>query len=142
MLLSYMLVVVETPRGSLSKFAFKNGIFEVEYRTPFPSFFNYGFVKNTRGADGMPEDAIVLGKTLKQGSEVEVQEVGTVYFIDDGLVDDKMITSLDGRVTFMDRVMITVFFTAYMVFKTVHYYIEEDRVVRCRYHGFSLKAGI
>jgi hypothetical protein len=80
----------------------------------------------------------VLGGRLRRGVEVEVHEVGVVYFIDDGLEDNKFITSFDGRVTFPDRMMIHLFFIVYMLFKIAHYYIHEDRAARCRYHGFSL----
>jgi inorganic pyrophosphatase len=133
-----MKVIVETPRWSLSKYAFEDGGFRVEYRTPFPTLFNYGFVEHTIGDDGKPKDAIILGGRLRQGDAFEVRRVGVVHFIDDGLVDDKMITSFDGRVTLLDKVMMHVFFTVYMLFKITHYYLHEDRVARCRYLGFSL----
>ena len=133
-----MLVVVETPRWSLTKYCLGDGEFSVEYRTLFPTLFNYGFVKYTVGYDGRPKDAIVLGGRLPQGEEVEVHEVGVIHFIDDGLVDDKFITSFDGRITMLDKILIHVFFTVYMVFKTTSYYIVEDRLARCRYLGFSL----
>jgi len=133
-----MKVVVETPKWSLSKFNFEGGEYMVEYRTPFPCLFNYGFVKHTLGDDGRPRDALVLGPRLQQGSEVEVEEVGTVHFMDDGLVDDKAVTSADGRITFLDKIRIHLFFTAYMLYKIGHIYVHEDRIARCRYHGLSL----
>jgi len=122
----------------MTKYADREGVFEIEYRSLLPTLFNYGYVKHTVGADGQPKDAIILGRRLKQGGEVEVHEVGVVHFIDDGLVDDKIITSFNGRIRFIDKVLIHVFFTAYMLFKITKYYVDEDRVARCRYIGFSL----
>ncbi len=132
-----MKVVVETPKWSLSKYHHMGGVFEVEYKTPFPCLFNYGYVKHTVGDDGSPMDAVVLGNRVSQGTEVEAVEAGTVHFIDDGLVDDKTVVSSDGRVGLLDIIKIHVFFTAYMVFKTIHYYLDEDRLARCRYLGFT-----
>jgi len=136
-----MKVIVETPRWNLVKYTYRGGMFQPEFFSPLPTLFNYGFVKGTKGEDGLPEDAIVLGPRLKQGTEVEVMEFGAVYFIDDGRKDDKRITG-EGPVTLSDRLMIRLFFTAYAVFKTVYYLLSEGRFARCRYGGFGLNRSV
>jgi inorganic pyrophosphatase len=133
-----MKVVVETPRGSRVKYRFEEGAYKPEDETPFPTLFNYGFIKNTVGGDGMPVDAIVLGGRLAQGSEVDAVEVGTVHFTDDGLKDDKKVTSLAGTISLSDKLQIHVFFTVYMLYKIIHHLIRDGRVIRCRYGGLSL----
>jgi len=133
-----MRVVVETPRWSFTKYRSVVGGFEPDLVSPLPALFNYGFIEGTSAADGMPEDAIVLGGRLRQGSRMDVKRLGVVRFIDDGVADDKAITSAGGRVTLVDKAMIHLFFAMYMVFKSVHYLLKERRLARCRYNGFNL----
>ena len=133
-----MRVVVETPRWSFTKYRFAGGAFRPDLVSPLPALFNYGFIEGTRAADGMPEDAIVLGDRLRQGSKVDVKRLGKVRFVDDGVADDKAVASAEGRIRLIDKLMIRLFFTSYTVFKTVRYLIKERRLARCRYLGFSL----
>ncbi|MFH1055214.1 MAG: inorganic diphosphatase [Candidatus Altiarchaeota archaeon] len=132
-----MRVVVETPRWSLVKYRRVEGGFVKEFTSPLPTFFNYGFVEGTEGADGMPRDSIVLGSRLRQGASVEVKQAGVVKFVDDGREDDKLVTSSDGLVNPAERISIHLFFTTYMLFKTVYYLLREGRITRCRYGGFT-----
>ncbi len=128
-----MRVFIETPRWSFTKYGISEGMLEKEYVSPLPTLFNYGFVIGTKAADGMEEDAIVLGKTLKQGQTVEVREVGVVRFRDGGLEDDKLVMSSGVGAGFVDRAMINVFFTVYAVFKT----LRSGK--KCAYEGVEFR---
>jgi inorganic pyrophosphatase len=136
-----MIVVIETPKWSFTKYRHIGGGFEKDLFSPLPSLFNYGYIEGTLASDGMPEDAIVLGGRISQGTRADVKRLGDVKFIDDGKKDDKAITSAGKAVSPIDRMMIHVFFISYMVFKTIYYLSKEHRVARCRYLGFSLLQG-
>ena len=61
-------VIIDTPRGSRTKYAWKaeTGLFELRKLLPagmaFP--FDFGFVPGTRAEDGDPLDALVIGETV------------------------------------------------------------------------------
>jgi len=133
-----MRVVVETPKWSFTKYHLREGRIAREFLSPFPTPFNYGFVKGTVSDDGMPRDAIILGGKLRQGVEVEATDVGNSRFIDCGLEDDKVIASTDGKIGFFDKAMLDLFFTAYMAYKTVYHLVGRGKLVRCRYGGSTL----
>ena len=134
-----MEVVVETPKGSLIKYSLRGDTLKKEYASPLPNLFNYGFIPGTKAADGMEKDAIILGPKLRTGEKVKVNDVGVVRFMDDGLVDDKIVTSLDGRIGFFDKNRIHLFFTVYMLFKSLRYLVHERRLAKCGYLGLTLK---
>ncbi|MFH0862543.1 MAG: inorganic diphosphatase [Candidatus Altiarchaeota archaeon] len=133
-----MNVVVETPKGSFRKYRKKGVKYVTDLTSPMPTLFNYGFIEGTLAADGMPQDAIILGGRIAQGSKLDVVWAGTVRFVDDGVADDKAVTSTDGRIRLVDRLMIHLFFSAYTAYKIVRYLVRERRLARCRYLGFSL----
>ncbi|MBU0763182.1 MAG: inorganic diphosphatase [Candidatus Altiarchaeota archaeon] len=128
-----MKVVVETPRYSFVKY--QKG--RREFISPLPNLFTYGYVKGTKADDGVEEDAVVLDGRHNPGEEVSVKKVGVVRVIDDGLKDDKTITSTTGNITALDRLKIGVFFTVYMGYKKLRHLILERRISDCRYLGFK-----
>src|SRR3954470_2431525 len=76
-------VVVETPKGSASKFAYDEdtGLFKLKRALPqgmvFP--FNFGFFPGTVGDDGDPLDVLVVNEqTLFPGCLVEVRLLGVI----------------------------------------------------------------
>src|SRR5436190_4379283 len=76
-------VVIETPRGSTSKFAFddENGLFKLKHALPqgmvFP--FNFGFFPGTEAGDGDPLDVLVLHEqALFPGCLMEVRLLGVI----------------------------------------------------------------
>src|SRR4051812_18667631 len=76
-------VVIETPKGSASKFAFDEdtGLFKLKRALPqgmvFP--FNFGFFPGTVGDDGDPLDVLVLNdQPLFPGCLVEVRLLGVI----------------------------------------------------------------
>ncbi len=88
-------VTIEVPRGSFVKFEGDPRDGRVEFVSPLPCPFNYGYVAELPGADGDPLDAVVLGRRLSRGSVVDVPVRGIVRFFDDGCVDDKLICAHD-----------------------------------------------
>ncbi|MFH1403045.1 MAG: inorganic diphosphatase [Candidatus Altiarchaeota archaeon] len=132
-----MRVVIETPRGSFTKYRLAGEVFARDMRTPFPTLFNYGSVEGEYAGDGMRRDAIVLGPRLDQGSIVECSNVGRVLFSDAGVEDDKIVGSTRGEIRLGDKIRIHVFFTTYMVFKTLRYFIVERRVSFSFYRGLE-----
>ncbi len=92
-----MLVVIETPKWSFTKLEEVEGSFKKAFLSPIPTPFNYGYIKGTLGNDGSPLDIIVLGGRLDVGSEIDVEVIGKVRFIDNDLEDDKYIATLDGK---------------------------------------------
>jgi inorganic pyrophosphatase len=137
-ILHKMMVKIETPKWSFIKYRCSGGAFKRDLISPLPTLFNYGYIVGTKALDGMPKDAIVLGRRLEQGSNVDVKHLGTVHFIDDGIEDDKEITSFGDSLSALDRGGIHLFFVAYMTFKIAHYLLARGRLTWCRYGGFSL----
>jgi inorganic pyrophosphatase len=134
-----MRVVVETPKGSFTKYRLVDNAFKPELRTPFPSFFNYGFMEGETSGDGLPRDVIVLGPRLEQGSRVECREVGVVLFWDAGVEDSKVVGVVEGGISFWDRVRIHVFFVSYMLFKSLRYLLVEGKVACSWYGGLNVE---
>ena len=131
-----MKVVIETPKWSFTKYGTDGGRPVPEFVSPLPNIFNYGYVEGTKAADGMEEDAIVLGPTLKAGDRVEARRVGVVRFLDRGLKDDKIVCSMRGRLSASERASISAFFTVYAAYKTLRYALAGRPHPVCRYLGF------
>ncbi len=86
-------MVVEVPLGSFVKRELHLG--SVDFVSPVPCPFNYGYVPDSVGADGDPMDALELGPRLGLGERIERPVVGVVRFLDGGVVDDKLILSTE-----------------------------------------------
>lgn len=104
-------VVIEVPRGSFVKRELHRGQ-RVEFVSPVPCPFNYGFVPAGPGADGDPPDALELGPRLGLGQQVERPVVGVVRFLDGGARDDKLLLA-ERAPTRRQRVLIRGFFSVY-----------------------------
>lgn len=83
-------VVVEVPRLSWVK---RTASGSVDFVSPVPCPFNYGYVPDRISGDGDPLDAVLLGPRRGPGSRGEVPVWGVVRFIDAGEVDDKLVCS-------------------------------------------------
>ncbi len=81
-------VVVEVPRGGRVKRTLHG---RVDYVSPLPSPFNYGSVPAVPGADGEPQDALVLGPPLPVGHTGTWPVHGRVGFVDGGVPDAKWV---------------------------------------------------
>ncbi len=127
-----MLVVIETPKWSFTKLEEVEGSFKKAFLSPLPTPFNYGYIKGTLGKDGSPLDIIVLGERLDVGSEIDVEVIGKVRFIDNSLEDDKYIATLDGR---RHSFGIMLFFRFYAFSKLIRNFLSHRRLSTNRYRG-------
>lgn len=87
-----VLVCIEVPKGGFIKRELHDGS-SVDYVSPIPSPFNYGFVPGSMAEDGDPVDVVVLGKRLNVGQELTLPVVAYVRFIDAGMSDHKLVVS-------------------------------------------------
>ena len=135
-----MKVVVETPKYSFVKYKTVGGRIVKDFTSPLPNLFTYGYVENTMAQDGAEEDAVILDGSYKSGDVVGVKQVGVVEVVDDGVKDDKKITSTTGKITGWDRIKLELFFMVYIPYKRIRYLVKGARVADCRYLGFKLKS--
>jgi inorganic pyrophosphatase len=105
--------VVELPRGGLIK---RRSDGRVDFVSPLPCPYNYGSLPGTRGGDGDPIDAIVLGPRLPAGTLVHLPVVAEVDFIDDGLIDTKLVLSRR-PLTRAEHLGLSAFFHLYVLAK-------------------------
>ena len=128
-----MEVVIEIPAGSFVKTAEREGRLVREFISPLPSLFNYGYAVGIQGADGMPQDVVVLGPQLRRGQHVLVERVAVVRFSDRGLRDDKWVARVDTRPpSLWERTVLILFFTVYAAFKRLRY-----GGAGCRFEGLE-----
>jgi inorganic pyrophosphatase len=132
-----MRVIVETPKWSFTKYHTVGGRIEKEFLSPLPNLFNYGHIPGTKAADGMEQDVLILGPRLAPGPQDAI-EAGVVSIIDEGVADDKVIASHDGRVNALDRMMISVFFSVYMPYKAMRYLLIQGKTAKFRYGGIII----
>jgi inorganic pyrophosphatase len=96
--------IVEIPAGTTAKFeTMDNGTMELEQKDGAPRFVkylpypaNYGLIPRSlllksKGGDGDPLDAIILGPALPMGTVVKCHSLGVITLIDNGEIDDKII---------------------------------------------------
>ena len=104
---------IESPRGSPIK---RRPDGDVDFVSPFPVPYNYGFVPGRMGGDGDPLDAIVLGPRLQRGQRIVGNVVALVGFVDDGAVDDKIVLGA-APLSLYWELSLHGFFTVYTRFK-------------------------
>jgi inorganic pyrophosphatase len=105
--------VVETPKFGFVKRSTDGSI---DFVSPLPCPFNYGRIDGTTSGDGDPLDAIILGPRLAIGSRCNKAQRGTVWFIDGGKEDPKVVLS-DRPLDLLDKIEIRAFFSGYVLFK-------------------------
>lgn len=108
-----MKIKIDTPAWSFTKY---NDDGSVDYRSPIPCPFNYGSILGTEAEDGDRKDAVLLGKRVDKGSEIEATEVGVVRFVDAGENDDKLIFS-DKKVSAVQKTELYLFFRLFSLLK-------------------------
>lgn len=106
-------VVIEQPRGSFVK---RRADGRVDFVSPLPCPYNYGYVPGAMSGDGDPLDAVVLGARLPAGTRIARTVVGVIGFVDAGQDDPKVIFSA-GPLSPAQRRGIELFFTVYAVAK-------------------------
>ncbi len=110
-----MKIIIDTPKWSFIKYN-DNG--KMDYPSPIPFTVNYGRVVGLTSDEGDEADAIVLGRKINKGFQLSLSPVGLINFIDRGINDPKYIFS-NKPVTLLDRINMTIFFTAFSIFKNV-----------------------
>lgn len=85
-------VVIEIPRGSFLK---RGSTGRVDFISPLPCPFNYGAVPTLVGLEGDLLDAVVLGPRLPVGTRLRVRAWGAISQMDRGMVDHKLICSVE-----------------------------------------------
>jgi inorganic pyrophosphatase len=92
--------LIEIPQGSKTKYEIDKttGLLKLD-RVIYSSFHypvNYGFIPQTLGKDGDPLDILVMcSESIQPLCLVEAFVIGNMQMIDTGLIDDKIITSID-----------------------------------------------
>ncbi len=127
-------VVVEVPKASFVK---RRADGSVDFVSPFPCPYNYGSIVGTRGPDGDPLDAVVLGPRLPYGIRVRVRVHGCVGFVDADVPDHKWVCSA-GVLAPSARAEVARFFRIYAAFKRVVYRIRPGAVGRTVSLGWTL----
>jgi len=115
--------VVEMNRFTLVKRR-PNG--EVDFISPLPSPFAYGFAEGEMGGDGDPLDALLVGPGRPAGWRGPLQVAGVVHFVDNGQTDLKLVcmASGAGRVGPWGRLQVRSFFAAYTWAKRALYVLR------------------
>ena len=108
-----VVVRIEVPRGSFVK---RRPDGSVDFVSPLPCPYNYGSIEGTMGADGDPLDAIVLGTRRALGTGAHVGVRAVMGFVDDGVLDPKVVCSTRVLTT-AERRGIERFFRVYAIFK-------------------------
>lgn len=106
-------VEIESPRGSVIK---RRPSGAVDFVSPLPVPYNYGFVPGRMGGDGDPLDAIILGRRLPRSSRVCHPVLALVGFIDEGATDDKVVVG-PAPLPLRWELSLHAFFRAYAQFK-------------------------
>jgi inorganic pyrophosphatase len=106
-------VKIEYPRWSVVK---RRSDGRVDFVSPLPCPYNYGHVPGVMSGDGDPLDAVVLGRRLPAGAEVELAVVAIVGFVDVGQDDPKVIFSA-APLTRAQRGGLELFFRVYALGK-------------------------
>ena len=117
---------VEVPRGAFIK---RDEHGQVEFLSPLPCPFAYGSVIGTSADDGDALDAVILGAAPRLGAELEARQVGRVPFVDDGVLDDKLVfwAPTAGGPSAADRRLVAVFFWAYAIAKRARARVNGSR---------------
>ena len=90
----------------------------LDFISPIPCPFNYGYIPQTQAGDGDCVDALVLGRRLKRGARIVVPVHGIVHFVDAGCDDPKWICSYT-PLTRAQRWKVHAFFQVYAQVKRV-----------------------
>ncbi len=85
--------------------------------SPLPCPFNYGHLPGTTAADGDAIDAIVLGRRRGRGRTGRLAVLGLVDFVDQGVLDTKLVLGPKTEHRRRDGAALATFFFAYERYK-------------------------
>lgn len=121
-------VTIEVPRWSFVKYSIdpssdhgagsQSDGGHIDFLSPLPCPFNYGFVRGTVSGDGQPQDAIVIGKRLNRYAVVQVPVRAVVCFIDNGDEDPKLVCS-EAKLSKWNLLLLRVGFHVYVGMKWI-----------------------
>lgn len=103
--------VVEIPKGSFIKRETHHRP-RIEYVSPLPCPFNYGYLPDHPAPDGDPADALLLGPRQPAGARLRCRTWARVRFVDAGHPDTKWVLAPCAP-TAAERRRIHRFFTLY-----------------------------
>ena len=130
-----LVIKIEVPRGSFLKRELHDGS-RVAFISPLPCPFNYGYILNSCGEDGDPEDAIFFGRSCAVGEEVTGQAVGRVLFLDRDRRDNKTIVS-DSPLSRTQKLALSTFFILYALGKRSLSIVTLQWGVKSRFEGIE-----
>lgn len=131
-----LVIRIEVPRGSFIKRELHDGS-RVSFVSPFPCPFNYGYILDSCGDDGDPEDAIFFGGACAVGDEVVGRAIGRVLFLDKGERDNKTIIS-DVPLSRGQKWALSTFFTLYAIGKRALSILTLKWGVKSRFEGIEI----
>ncbi|MCX4244972.1 inorganic diphosphatase [Paraliomyxa miuraensis] len=108
-------VTLEAPRGTFTK---RRADGSLDFVSPLPSPFNYGYLEGTVAPDGDPLDAIVLGPRRRLGERIDTEVLAVYGFLDRGQLDPKLVCG-PPPLRAVDRRAVERFFWAYERLKRV-----------------------
>jgi inorganic pyrophosphatase len=106
-------ITIEVARGGFVKHR-PDG--SVDLVSPLPCPYNYGSIAGHVAPDGAPLDALVMGERLRVGTLVRARVRAVYGFIDEGVLDPKVVCSTE-PLTVKERRGIDRFFKAYVLLK-------------------------
>jgi len=131
-----MNIVIETPKYSFFKYHKLGSHFHIEFFSPVPAIFNYGFVEDSLAEDGMERDVVVIGPRITQGTVIKRDQFdGILRFVDDSVADDKHIIYLGG---FFFKPVYLLYFHIYVVFKFSYYLLIKKKFAVCKVVGIEI----
>ena len=126
-------ITIDTPKWSFIKYK-DNG--KMDYPSPIPFTVNYGRAIGIKSDEGDDADVVVLGKSIKKGTNQVLPLKGVINFIDRGINDPKYICSFN-PVSITDKINITIFFTLFAIFKNVLNILRGKKGIT-KFKGFEI----
>lgn len=98
--------IVEIPKDSYNKYEVKNGHLKLDRILDIPCPENYGFIPNTLAEDGDPLDVFIINNiALPPLTEVEVEIIGVLKCMDQGIIDNKLIAIMNDFLMYNDDML-------------------------------------
>ena len=124
--------IVEMPRSSYLKFEVNktSGRLRLDRELAINVPYNYGYVDGTIAEDGDAVDVFIVGLgAVPPLTEIEIEPVGLLFCLDNGVIDDKLVARVKGAPAFnvsyhIDQ--IREYLETYKPGFEVHGYTEEN----------------
>ncbi|MBW6451193.1 MAG: inorganic diphosphatase [DPANN group archaeon] len=130
-----MKVTIEITKGSFIKSSITPTKTKLEFISPIPIPFNYGFINDTQSGDSEALDIIIFGEKLKRGSKLDISASGIILFKDNNVKDYKIIASTDKKNKTYRKIITYLFFKLYATIKPLIYLIFEHKLAKSKFKG-------